>query len=634
VQTTENAPNQNQLIDQALESLKDSIAKADGSALTKQLEILLRAVNRDNANEICGKVIAAAVEQMNQLISDQLPLQHSLSPRQISACWTKLAKCREVFSSAVSFAELQAQKFAVEIPEDLCVQAHVALRIGPEKHHIHTNSALKLLEQRLEFSNEFEAYDAAAKEKIINWLKDNQTVEIIEGTSRRSLHIGHLCKMAMEAYGFTHTKISTSEKSKGGSAFHPTTRTIEFCKEQLNRLDIEQRVFAVLHEIRHAIQFSFIDNYLFCRRDGSKHLYAHETAHSVTREFPRDLERMFLFAHANNIKSDLIHVSTESAAVSYSQLPLERDADRFAAEILSKLRGSDAGSFVSKNGARQEIPTDGDAVKRTKGAVRDYLDLILPSHNNAFQGLDFHRQLITDLTSQEQNVDFGNSEAGLTLPGRPEQRSEERPSRRDEEQYERLLESLIVRTAIADFSSEATIAAVLPELEALAKTLLCGHDGLRALHNKCDRAMNEAKLSEGLRERLSTLISFINKTLAPDNHDTKLPIKLNEILEDTSQVEIPVNGNGRPESLSDSLLRMLRALKEKKPLEAATLLRVVEQHIEISWLGREPRICIELMDEIPPVVPPIADAELKKAFEKRIAAVRDELARQSDQARN
>lgn len=597
----------------------------------------------DHAPQISIELLHRATCRMHHLISEKFKGGARFSKQQVAGFWRGLQSRREAFSSLVYFTEGQAARFSIEIPEELSVRAQSVLLTGPERIVDLKVSSLRLLEARLELSAQFQEYDTAAKQKIVDELRATGAEQIISGGNHGgSLSVSRISRIVLSNYGFASVPVAALREGHRNTHFNIPQRQINLNQNDFQVLTNEQRMLVLLHELRHAIQHSLIDNFRFHRHDGSPVFYKQGRMHDAVARFPTDIERLIIGSYTSPFNSELAGLSEEAQQKLYAAKFSERDADTFASHILSLLLKRDSQSILE--GYRAEhppqlssAPTPQESSLVTKLETTLILDqpfarnLALPSKDNGWNSGNLREATLLqmkDRFGQREKEDSSNNLL-LSTPSSEEKIESVLPSpllERDPELYSRNLRSLSFKATTADFTTSDSIRSSLPELIVLSRQLLCGENGLKILHQKSVEALQSVPMEQDLARLLTELVVELAQRV-----EVKTPKKVSRrlvvaALLHKESADIPVHGKGEQESLLDSTYTLMTHLNAGRLLQAALYMRIMKRHIEQGWLGViQRRQADRLISEMLPSLNIESDNELKDMFTRRINAVQSAL---------
>lgn len=586
-----------------------------------------------HAQRMVDDLLPNTVAQIDQILSERFSRNHDRTPAQTNRVWKSLTTKRQLYSTVITAINSHADRNNISIPEDLAVQSHLPLLVGPIEFAQPLKSELKLLDGVLSFTERFNEYEKSRVKEIAKGLVEIGVASLLKGRGERGgVSAQKICNVVMESYGFAPVAVRISTKKEEATSYSASTREIIIKGEDFKDLTDELKINVLLHEARHAVQIHLIDNLLWCRRDGSPNLYRHKRMHEVVKQFPRDVERMLISLFARGVSSELVVLSNSAIQALYAAQSSEKDADRFAAHVLATLTKRDSESIAKeyRTLVNKEPPNSSD--KKVQAITANELkevtsSLVLPSRENSWGAGSIREAILETLDKSKPKPGTQDPFEHLLIGKKEDVQLEKRDKgrsdavERDSELYTRFEKSLAYHALVADQSSIAAIRKEFPKLQALASKPFCGENGLRRFAAWIDEALTgPLSLGSTLRQKLESTAEEIRKKLKEEypskESNSKEDKKSNAIAAFSSGVigQIPADSKGKQVSLLDTCAQLNAFFLRKNYVSMAHELQVVFAHIEQGWLGEPTKLfASKFLNEVKSNLNQIQDVEVRKA---------------------
>jgi hypothetical protein len=610
-----------------------AIKASDQKKLMTSLQEMGALKGLHNAQRLVDELLPNTVAQIDRILLERFSRNQHRTPTQTNRIWKSLTTKRQLYSTVVTAINNHADRNNISIPENLAVQSHLPLLVGPIKFVQPLKSELKLLDGMLSFTERFNEYEKGRIKEITKGLIEIGVANLLKGRGDRGgVSAQRICDVVMESYGFAPVPVRVSTKNEENTSYSPSSREIIIKEEGFKDLTDELKINVVLHEARHAVQIHIIDNMLWGRRDGSPNLYRHNRTHEVVRDFPRDVERMLISLFARSISSELVVLSNSAIQALYAAQSSEKDADRFAAHILATLTKRDSDSITDDYRSLLNREASSSSDKKVQSITAHEFEavtssLVLPSRENAWGASSIRDAILETFDKSQPKPEVKDPFEHLLIGKRDDAQTEKGEKgrsaavERDSEHYTRFAKSLAYQVIVANQTSIAAVRREFPKLQALAAKPFCGENGLRRFVAWIDEALTgPLPLDSALRKRLENTAKEIRNKLEEEfpssNNNSKEDEKSKALATLTSGVkaQIPNDDKGKQVSLLDTCAQLNAFFLRKNYAAMAHELQVVFAHVEQGWLGVPAKqFASRFLGEVKSNLNQIQDAELRKA---------------------
>lgn len=132
-----------------------SIKSGDFQKLLPGLQSLAALKLPEDAQQMSDRLLPMAIDQINQVIAERFCQNKHRTNGEINRIWKTIQPKRENYSTVVSSIYTHLERHGIQISEDLAVQCHLPLLVGPDKFSRPLGNKIKILDSTLGFTQPF-----------------------------------------------------------------------------------------------------------------------------------------------------------------------------------------------------------------------------------------------------------------------------------------------------------------------------------------------------------------------------------------------------------------------------------------------------------------------------------------------